>query len=80
VSASRYAIEFRCDYPACQSVGTGTDYDKPPPGWIRLDFKEIQILNPFGSALTDFCSLHHDVSVARLAALLHTIREEGMPR
>ena len=79
MSATQHAVKFRCDYPGCQSVGDGLGLDTPPAGWLSLHYKAMQILDPWGARLMDFCTLHADAPISALAAILNKIREEGHP-
>jgi hypothetical protein len=83
MSATQYATNFKCDYPGCQSVCVVSvhrlDRDTPPAGWLNLDYKAMQILDPWGMRMTDFCTLHADIPISKLAAVLDKIREAGHP-
>jgi hypothetical protein len=73
VSAIQYAVKLRCDYPGCESVGDALSESEPPAGWLSLapfGPPAIEIRDPFGMYLRDFCSLHASVPLNKLAEVM----------
>lgn len=70
MSTIKWAESYRCDYPGCQSVASVTD-GEPAAGWVHLYrygvMPTIEIRDPRGMTLADFCTIHAVMTVRQLA-------------
>jgi hypothetical protein len=76
MSAIQYARVVRCDYPGCESVADVAP-EEIPAGWLMLWPSQVtngpwtmEIRDPWGMTLKDFCTLHCSVPLDQLAAAM----------
>lgn len=67
MAVTQFAWRLTCDYPGCQSVGEAMQLEQPPAGWLSLRGAGMEVRNAYGVTLGEFCSLHANVPLSKLA-------------